>query len=366
MLTGITAPSAMSHGDCPCAGCFVQISRSLHQLGLPASNHSEQRKQLLDIMIQRAKAEQGYIDPPPTIPSTSSLLEQLTCPSSDSRQRAAIMAPLLTELVRGVNSRCEREYGLQGAGSMVTTVIRACKAWAKFGLAEQLDSHRPSHVSSRGSDDGEHAGIGNAATSAAAASRVLRAAEPTARPQGYVWEVLVIYVLNQQLQECKQSNTSAAAVYSRGGIREITLFLDVLKAAAALLRPASPVGQEQVCPIPLHEWYTAEECELFRGAWGPPGQLYTPFTIHPADPSYNCTAHSSFKNWSVIADEAGSLHNKLQMLVEQLAVGADGPGDSSVSRSCDSPDIWQRVLDTTTLGPAVRAFAADGDDQTAM
>lgn len=324
-------------------------------------------------MIQRAKAEQGIIDHPPTIPS--SLLEQLTCPSSDSRQRAAIMAPLLTELVRGVNTRCEREYGLLGAGSMVTTVIRACKAWAKFGLAEQLDSHRSSRVSSSSSssDDAisEHAGIGTAATSAAGGSRVPRAAEPTARPQGYVWEVLVIYVLNQKLQECKHSNTSAAAVYSRGGIREISLFLDVLKAAAVLLRPASPEGQGQVCPIALHDWYTAEDCELFRGTWGPPGRLYTPFLIHPVDPSYNCTAHSSFKNWSVIADEAGSLHDKLQMLVEQLAaVGSDGPGGCSVSRSSDSADIWHQVLDTTTLGPAVRAFAAaaaaDGEDQTAM
>ena len=97
---------------------------------------------------------------------------------------------------------------------------------------------------------------------------------------------------------------------------------------------------------------------LFKGTWGPPGPLYAPFIIHPADPPYNCNMHSGFCSWGVLAEAAGLLHQQMQQLLypqgEEL-VGLEGSAcaaGGSNSNSGSSVDVWQLVVDTTSLGYA--------------
>lgn len=129
-------------------------------------------------------------------------------------------------------------------------------------------------------------------------------------PPGYALETLVMYVFEQQCE----TGAEAVARYSTGSMRELHLFLDVLLAASQLLRTSgsSSGGSSKAAPIALSLFYTADECELFRGLWDVPDRQCTPYIIHPADPSFNCTAHCFFKAWDALADFAGNLHQQLQ------------------------------------------------------
>lgn len=238
-------------------------------------------------LIQRAKAEQGLGPAPKPV---GKLAEHLTRPTSADKQRASLLTPLLTSLVKGAAIKCKQEYGLDGTGSLVTTVTRVVKARVKEFLAE-------------------HGKQGMQST-----SNIAAAEHPAAqRPPGYCFEILVLYVLQQELERCKAAGVPAADVYGVGATRELMLFLSVLKAASQLLRPAAcgDSCQEVAPAIALTTFYTTEECEHFRRTWGPPGRLNTPYIIHPADPSYNCTANAGFVAWEVIADAAGKLHAQL-------------------------------------------------------
>jgi hypothetical protein len=114
-----------------------------------------------------------------------------------------------------------------------------------------------------------------------------------------------------------------------------TLFMDVLLAASQLLRPTD-WGQPAPEPIAVTYFYTEEECMLFKGTWGPPGPLYTPFIIHPADPRYNCNMHSGFCSWGALAEAAGLLHQQMQQLLypqgEEL-VGLEGSACAAGGRN---------------------------------
>jgi hypothetical protein len=103
-------------------------------------------------------------------------------------------------------------------------------------------------------------------------------------------------------------------------------------------------------PIALSVFYSPEDCSLFKQCWDVPGRQCSPYIIHPADPSYNITAHSLFTDWGALADAAGQLHAAL------MAARQGGVMDQNSSSSSSSTDAWQQVLRSTTLGAAVREF----------
>lgn len=156
-------------------------------------------------------------------------------------------------------------------------------------------------------------------------------------------EVFVVFVLLRQLRAGQAAGTPPAQHFPTQ-TRTLQLFLDVLAAAAELLQPGSPD------PIALYDLYTPEQCELFRDLWGPVGPLCTPFIISPVDPSYNCTKHSAFKGWGGVTAAAGQLHQQLQVLLRSDSTGASSePG---------AQGVWQQLLNSSSLGPAVWAFQA--------
>lgn len=227
------------------------------------------------------------------------------------KERSIFLAVLLTALVQGIDVKCRNHYSLGAAGDLATTVIRLLKAWTKYGL-EELQP-------------------------------------PTSKFLGFVWEVLVLYVLEQQCQALD----SAAAVrrYGTSPHRKLNLFMDVLQCAAECLGPAGRHGRS---PILLADFYTTDDLELFRdtGAWGPPDSD-TPWIIHPADPSNNCARNSTFGSWGVVAPAAGQLHQQLQQLRQGSFSHQQGAAGSDAV-----VDAWQVVLEDTTLGRAVKEVAA--------
>jgi hypothetical protein len=226
------------------------------------------------------------------------------------KERSVFLVPLLTALIKGMDVRCRIHYNLEGAGSLVTTVIRLLKAWTKYGLQELQP--------------------------------------PTPKFPGFVWEVLVLYVLEQQ---CR--TLDPAAVVRRHGTspqRHLDLFMEVLQCAAECLGPAGRQGRS---PIALTEFYTAEELELFRQTWGRPDSD-TPCIIHPADPSNNCARNSTFGSWGVVAQAAGQLYQQLQ----QLRQGSHSRQQGAAGSGTVVVDAWQVVLAETSLGRAVKEVAA--------
>lgn len=301
------------------------------------------RQQLLRHMIQRAKAQQLGEYPPPSV---SQLLDALTVPTASvfSRERANLLTPLLTACVKHADRYLakalpEQQHGashLTGVGSLITTVIRMLKAWSKFGLVEQLQIVQPD-----GFDGGD---------------------EKAKRPPGHIWEVFVLHVFQQRLVKLAAAGASTAHPYGAPDVRTLNLFLDVLLAASEQLRPADADQQQTAPVIAVTFLYSQEELELFRDQWGPPGPMCTPYIIHPADPSYNCTAYAAFTSWDAVADAAGELHQKLRQLLQRLDVDVHHGTASSVASqgssmgSGSTADVWQQVLANTSLGPAVREF----------
>jgi hypothetical protein len=289
-------------------------------------------------------------------------LQELTDFRRYSRERTTALTPLMTKVIKGVHSRCASKHWLPGAGTLVTTVIRAVKAWVQCGLDGQLQlcerrsginssSGSSTHCtagssssSSSGGSSGDSSSGSNSGSSGSRSSGSSRAAgsaladpfrDASDGPPSYILETFVVFVLEQQLQQ------GLADRYRYGnGLKELNLFMDVLEAASTLLRPSLGTSAQLLKPICVTHLYTAEEAELFRGCWGP-AALYSPFILHPVDPSYNCTLHTESDSWGALADAAQLLHGHLQQLLQQ----SDG-------------DPWGAVLVSTTLGRAVKAFEA--------
>ena len=231
-----------------------------------------------------------------------------------------MLTPLLADWLASVQGEFLQQYGQHAAGCMATTVIRAMKAWVRDGLADQL---QPPGSSARS------------------------AGSKAARPPGFVWEVFVVYVLEQRLMQHKRdAGASARQLYAHGPAGECALFMDVLLAASQLLRPSAAADTQPAKPIAVTHFYTEQQCEWFRHCWGA-GEVQsscTPFIIHPADPSYNCKL-TGFEQWGALADAAGELHQQMQQLMQQ-----QGGGDGDAAG-----DAWEAVVASTTLGRAVDA-----------
>jgi hypothetical protein len=83
-----------------------------------------------------------------------------------ARQRVTDLSESQSAVIKGVEQRYRRAYGVQGYGRLVTDVIRAVKAWSKYGLPAALTA-------------------GGAA------------ADEAKPPPNYLWEVFVLFVLDQ-------------------------------------------------------------------------------------------------------------------------------------------------------------------------
>lgn len=388
----------------------------------------------LAVLIDRARAAQSgsqQDQPSPTQPATDlkPLARNVTDPSSSSRLRALLLAPLQNVVVKG----CEQHYrdaGYgEGYGALVTDVTRAVKAWSKFSFSVPLE---------------REAAVRGAAGGSSTSSIVL--------PPGYIWETLVMYTLDQQLlrkktaqqQQQQQGGTVKFQDPSPPAQRALLLFRDVLHTASMLhptaaaaaaaagvsardsqlhLGSTAAIGSAAppaaataaaaaaaLSPEPIIverlRTYTKQECLLFRKQWGP-APLYAPYIINPCDPSFNCTAHSRFGQWGLLADEAGALCAQIDACLSGVlpaAVAApvpasaaegsrtllvaatspvDGPSGTSGSSSSSKDggaggdggsvtpgsgqdrlgleadaavDAWNVLLEASSLGPAVKAF----------
>jgi hypothetical protein len=253
------------------------------------------------------------------------------------RQRVTDLSESQSAILKRVEQRYKQQYNRVGYGRLVTDVIRAVKAWSKYGLPAALTA-------------------GGAAAAAAAA-----AADDAKGPPAYLWEVFVLWVLQQRSRQGRKYEQA----------RPLQLFMDVMQAAAQHLRCSDyelppptyqqPPGQTQQQqqygqePIILEVYYSRAQALLpsFSALWGC-GPLYRPAIIHPVDPCYNCTAWQPFRDWDALAAAAGELHAQLQAAMEgggeEEAAGGGAGGSGG--------NAWQQLCSNSscTLGAAVRAF----------
>jgi hypothetical protein len=213
-------------------------------------------------------------------------------------------------------------------------------------------------------------GVGSSAAAQWVRPAANQPSDFTKQPPGYMWEIFVLHVLHvlhSKLQQAALDGTPPSELYPTQ-TRTLYLFLDVLHAASQLLRPAAPGST--VDPIAVYSLYTREQCELFRGLWGPPGLLCTPYIISPVDPSYNCTENSPFKGWAAVADAAGGLYGQMIQALSGSSGsnGSSGTGAAAVAGAAAGQDVgspgggehvWQQLLRGSSLGPAVTAFTPD-------
>lgn len=171
------------------------------------------RKPVLRHMIQRAKADQHGKDPPPF---RGNLLESYTLPGTSSKElNSSLLSPLLGQLVNGANIRFEVEYGLGGAGKLVTIAIRAMKAWSK-GLEAVGALQHPISAADTPAVHGVSSSDNSSGGSAFGASRTTADStsnKAPAHPPGYVWEIFVLFVLERRVKQCRDEGVSMA-VYS--------------------------------------------------------------------------------------------------------------------------------------------------------
>lgn len=336
----------------------MQVCPSLNT-SFPLKSPSVQQ-QVVAHMIQRQRAA---LDPPAAAPTAATYLcnmltDGMSTDVDVKRQRVALLTPLLTDAVKSAEGLFNQEFGVLGLGHLVCTVSRALKAWSKFGFAGIQPNSRQDSAGTASKSGILSSGGGSSSSmssfrmslpaqsqqqqqgSSSAASVRPPGMQPWHKyPPGFIWEVLVLYVLRQKLEQ----HRSTPERYATDGRRELTLFLEVLEAASQLLRPRASNTAPAVISL-THPFavYTAEELELFRGVWGAAGAP-TPIIIHPGDPSFNCAAFTPFQGWSALADAAGRLHAQLQSFMQLEAGNAE--------------NVQRRVLDETSLGAAVRAFA---------
>lgn len=327
--------------------------RHTHPAGVPVSEGEIEPEQLLQHMILRAQHKHhGLVAATPSqvlgsAGAPEAVVKSLASPDEPNIHRATLLTPLSTKLITGFEQQCSQCYDIKVSG-LTNNVIRMVKAWSKFGLPAALKYAADASSSSSHSQSGAAAA---AATQAAQQSAEASCSDYMKQPPGFIWEIFVLYVLQQNLQQNLLQDNNPLL----NGNREINLFMAVLEAASRLLRPSSTEVIVLYRPFSL---YTREECDLSKELWGPASPLFRPYIISPVDPSYNCTKHSVFKQWEAVADAAGQLYHQMQGVLEGPAGMLAERGCSSAGEAAVTTDAWQQLLSSSTLGPAVQAFAA--------
>lgn len=215
------------------------------------------------------------------------------------RQRVTNLTELMTDVVKKVEQRSRDAHKVHGMGRLCTDIIRLMKAWSKHGLPKAMS-----------------------AISAASEQPALPA-DASKAPPGYIWEIFVVYVLEQGLKQGKR--------YTQAD--PLQLLLDVLSSASKQLRSSMQKSEA----IILEVFYTYEQAMQFHEEWGDDGCPYAPYVISPVDPTYNCTENAAFRHYDALADAAGALHESL-CIAQHIACG------------------WQWLCVNSTLGPVVAAY----------
>jgi hypothetical protein len=120
------------------------------------------------------------------VPQLRRIRASRRCVTNLSESQAAV--------IKGVEQRYRQQCNRVGYRRLVTDVIRAVKAWSKFGLPAALTA--------------------GGATAAAAA-------DEAKGPPAYLWEVFVLWVLEQRSRQGRKYEQA----------RQLQLFMDVMQAA---------------------------------------------------------------------------------------------------------------------------------------
>lgn len=225
-------------------------------------------------------------------------------PLASSRQRVTDLAEAARDVVKGTESLFGERYGIKGYGRLLTDVVRALKAWSRYGLPDALAATAPplppSHahgadvlaaleaqltwgiggtVIAGGDGDGDGGGGGGGGGGARA----------VIHPPAYIWEIVVLSQMHEAAEEGRHYRQDQA----------LDLFADVLRSAAARLRTSAPVGDGDGAgdsssrskpPYIVPVLYTRDQAlaPAIMQLWGR-GRLFEPAIINPVDPTYNST-----------------------------------------------------------------------------
>jgi hypothetical protein len=175
------------------------------------------------------------------------------------------------------------------------------------------------------------------------------AASPFKGPPAYIWEILVLFVLQQ--------HAAQGTFYHQAD--PLALFMAVLHDASALLRSGTAdEALERAVILYMSDVYpgggSVEEALRFKQSWGS-GWVHTPYIINPVDPTYNCTIMQPFRAWDAVADAAGQLYTRLSQAIEGAQCGGASGGEGS-GGSGQGDSVWQHVLSSSTLRPVWDAF----------
>ncbi|KAF6266624.1 hypothetical protein COO60DRAFT_6714 [Scenedesmus sp. NREL 46B-D3] len=275
-----------------------------------------------------------------------------------ARQRTTDLTELSVLAVRGVDKLYLEQHGRSGYGRLATDVMRLCKAFAKFGLPGALAFGQAGgeEAAAAAASGGEAGGLTLGCSSSSslwAVGGAGSAAAPFKGPPAYVWEILVLYVLQRRAADGMFFAQSCP----------LNLFMAVLQAASELLRTAGDAHEARQRAVILDmsgvhpEGYTKEQALTYEHSWGS-GRVHTPYIINPVDPTFNCTIMQPFRAWDAVAEAAGQLHAQLMRAIVDVHGGGGGDRDDGAG-----DDAMQHVeaggmgvLSSTTLGPVWDAF----------
>jgi hypothetical protein len=302
-------------------------------------------------------------------------------PVMPARQRTTDLTELSVLVVKAV----ERLYMQQhrqpsGYGRLATDVIRLCKAWARYGMpvalrpttaqsaAAAAEGEGAGAAAAEGEEaaataeaaaEGEEAGAATAAGCSSSSWCAMRGAGTAAAsfkgPPAYMWEILVLFVLQQYAAQRTFFHQKDP----------LALFMAVLQEASTLLRTGT--ADEAVARAVILDMSSVypggcsvEAALRFSQSWGS-GRVHTPYIINPVDPTFNCTIMQPFRAWDAVADAAGQLYAQLAQAIEgaggggEVGSGEDGGGGTATG-SGQGESVWRHVLSSSTLGPVWNAF----------
>jgi hypothetical protein len=272
-----------------------------------------------------------------------------------ARQRTTDLTELSVDVVKSVERLYKQQHGQpSGYGRLATDVIRLCKAFARYGLPVALRPIPAQQAAAAAAAAGEAAEVSAAAGSSSTfdAHSAGSTAASFKGPPAYMWEILVLFVLQQHAAE--------GIYYFQND--PLALFMAVLREASTLLRSGdADEALARAVILDMSSVYpggcTVEEALRFSQSWGS-GRVHTPYIINPVDPTFNCTIMQPFRAWDAVADATGQLHTQLVQATASADVGDGEAGGGGVEggSDCQPGDGWQRLMSSSTLGPVWDAF----------
>lgn len=223
-------------------------------------------------MLRRAQPE----DEP--LPAHAAALDALTDPTHPDKDRTAALTPLLTHVFQSndnVESRFLQQYDVQGAGAIVTSIVRAVKALVKY--QGQLQPQ----------------------TSTTAAKQF---------PPGYVLEIFVVWVFETGCSSARtvQHATSKGVLVSSCCSRMCCLRCHSGCVLSAWLRARA--CHPSCCPISTQR--SSVSCSGTAGVWGSPAHRSSSTLLTPAATASSAQASASGTCWQTLLDSCTSSWSK--------------------------------------------------------